>query len=500
MSELLRGGRLAPTRKDVADFTSSLKDDVRIMKHVININKAHTLMLVEKKIIRKDDGREMLKALQGLGGQVELKDEVEDIHMAVEEAVIKAVGMEVGGNLNLAKSRNDQVATAVRMQLREEILELMDSILQLHESLLAKSKEETGSIIPGYTHLQPAQPITFAHYLTAQFDALDRDLKRLKEAYSRVNLCPMGAAALATTSFPISRERVSELLGFSGLVENSLDAVSSRDFLLEVLAIFSIMSVDLTRFVEDLIIWSAMDFGIIELPDEFTSTSSIMPQKKNPEVLEVIRARMSLIIGNFFSAASVLKALPSGYNLDFQEVTPKLWGSIDLIKSSLKILSALLPKIKVKPDFLDKPYLTFMTATELANILVKKHGIPFRTAHKIVGALVKTLVDEGKSLKDLTPKLLEEASKKFLPHPVKISLKELREAVDPSIFVESHRVRGGPSKEEVKRMIALREETLTLSKRWVQEEKRRLVEAIDALNSEIESFLEGEVAEANCRP
>jgi len=489
MSELLRKGRLTSARKDVVEFTSSIEDDKKILKSVVNINKAHVMMLIEEGIINRNEGKKILEVLANLDKGIELKPDLEDVHMAVEEEVIKAVGKDVGGNLNLAKSRNDQVATAIRMNLREELLSLIESTLWLQEALIQKSEENLDTIIPGYTHLQPAQPITFAHYLLAQFDALARSLKRIEEAYDRVNQCPMGAGALATTSFPISRERVADLLGFDGVLENSLDAVSTRDFLLEVLAVLSIMAVDVTRFVEDLIVWSTMEFGIIELPDEFASTSSIMPQKKNPDVLEVIRARMSLILGDFVASATMLKALPSAYNLDFQEVTPKLWEAIETAKGSLKMLSKIILNLKVKPKPLDKPALSFLASTELANLLVQNYRVPFRTAHKIVGALVRVLVEEGKSLKNMTPDLLAEVSKKFLGAPLKIKMEEICEAVNPSSLVESHKARGGPSKEEVKRMLSTRKESLALSETCLSEKKRRLEEDEKTLNSLVKSYL-----------
>ena len=489
MSELLRKGRLASVRKDVVQFTSSIKDDEKILKHVININKAHVIMLIEKSIIHKDEGKKILGALAHLDKGIKLTPELEDVHMAIEEHVINTVGDDIGGNLNLAKSRNDQVATAIRMELREELLSLIEATIRLQEALIKKSKEHVETIIPGYTHLQPAQPITFAHYLLAQFDALQRGLKRFEESYSRVDLCPMGAGALATTSFPISRARVAELLGFSGVLENSLDAVSTRDFLLEALAVLSIMAVDLTRFAEDLIIWSTMEFGTVELPDEFASTSSIMPQKKNPDVLEVIRAKMSLVLGDYVACVATLKALPSSYNMDFQEVTPKVWSSLDTTRDSLIMLSELVPNLAVTSSKMDEPHLSFLTSTELANMLVRNHNLSFRTAHKIVGALVKLQIGQGKSLKDVTPDLLAEVSEKLLGFPLSVGTREIIEAIDPSIFVRSHKAKGGPSPEEVKRMLETRKGSLALSKEWVSGRKRVVKEAEANLNLLVESWL-----------
>ena len=235
MSKTLRGGRLSSKRNDVAEFTSSIKDDARLADAVIDINKAHVIMLMEQKIIKQQNAA---KLLQALNTKLDLKMDAssEDVHMAVEEAVLKYVGPEVGGNLHIAKSRNDQVTTAIRMELRKKLIDLMLSVMQMQESLADTAEKHVETVILEYTHLQPAQPVTFAHYLLSRFDALNRDLQRLQGAYVRVNFCPMGAGALATTSFPINRKRVAELLGFDGLVENSIDAVGSRDFILETIA------------------------------------------------------------------------------------------------------------------------------------------------------------------------------------------------------------------------------------------------------------------------
>ncbi|HLE75323.1 MAG TPA: argininosuccinate lyase, partial [Candidatus Bathyarchaeia archaeon] len=265
MSKILHGGRIASLRKDVAKFTSSIKDDVKLSKAVVDINKAHVIMLMEQKIIKWSDGAKLLEALTK-HSDIKLDSSAEDVHMALEEAVLKEAGWEVGGNLHIAKSRNDQVATAIRMELRKNLLSLMLSVVQMQESIAGKAEKHTKTVILGYTHLQPAQPVTFAHYLLSHFDALGRDLQRLQETYARVNLCPMGAAALATTSFPINRERVAELLGFNGIVENSIDAVGSRDFILETTAALTLIAVNLSRLAEDLIVWSSPDFGVIELP------------------------------------------------------------------------------------------------------------------------------------------------------------------------------------------------------------------------------------------
>ena len=406
---MLHGGRLGNVREDVAKFTSSRKDDARLADAVLAINKAHVVMLMEQKIIQWQDGAKILSALQKQDSQ-KLDPNAEDVHMAVEEAVLAETGPEVGGNLHIAKSRNDQVTTAIRMALRNELLGIMQQVLDMQESLLATASKHTETVILAYTHLQPAQPVTFAHYLLSHVDGLGRDLQRLQSAYERVNLCPLGAGAFATTSFPINRKTTAELLGFDAVLENSIDAVGSRDFILETQSALTLLAVNLSRLAEDLIIWSSPEFGTVELPDEFTSTSSIMPQKKNPEVLEVIRARASYALGDFVASAAALKSLPSTYNLDFQEITPKLWASTDNLKASLNIFTQLIPNLKVSSNVEGKAAAGFVGATELANMLVRKYNVAFRTSHKIVGALVKSLIDSKQTLLDATPELLAESS------------------------------------------------------------------------------------------
>ncbi|MGQ9551803.1 MAG: argininosuccinate lyase [Candidatus Bathycorpusculaceae bacterium] len=487
MSEILQGGRLRSTRKEVVKFASSLKDDRKLSNAVVAINKAHIVMLMEQRIISWQDGAKLLEALSQLS-YVKLKSSVEDVHVAVEEEVTERVGLKIGGNLNVAKSRNDQVTTAIRMELRKDLLQLMLSVLTLQEALIKTAENHVKTVILGYTHLQPAQPTTFAHYLLSHVDALERDLERLEDAFRRVNICPMGAGALATSSFSVNRDRMAELLGFDGVMENSIDAVGSRDFIMEILAILTLIAVNMSRLAEDLIIWSSTDFGIIELPDSFSSTSSIMPQKKNPDVLEVIRARSSQMLGNFVTSATTMKALPSSYNLDFQEITPKIWESLETTIASLKMLSKLVPNLKVTADFFNKALTSFSAATELANMLVRKHKVPFRTAHKIVGALVKVLIESKLTFLDATPELLRKVAEDCAGLKLSVSLEDICEVVDPYKLVEAYSVKGGPSPPEVKRMLQIRRQRVGLSRSNLKEKERKLADAEDKLESTVKSY------------
>jgi len=486
VSKILHGGRIGSMRKDVAQFTSSIKDDAKLSQAVVAINKAHVVMLTEQKIIKQVDGAKLLKALTK-HANIRLEAASEDVHMAVEEAVLKEVGWETGGNLHIAKSRNDQVATAIRMALRQNLLSLMTSVMQMQESLLVTAEKHTKTVILEYTHLQPAQPVTFAHYLLSYFDALERDLQRLQETYARVNLSPMGAGALATTSFPINRERVAELLGFNGIVENSIDAVGSRDFILETTAALTLIAVNLSRLAEDLIVWSSPDFGVVELPDEFASTSSIMPQKKNPEMLEVIRARASHVLGDFVASAAALKSLPSTYNLDFQEITPKLWAAVETVNSSLGLFAELIPNLKVTADVSSKALTSFAAATELANMLVRKYNVPFRLSHKIVGAAVKQLIEAKQTFLNATPALLQEIAQDAAGIKLVVKAEDIADAIDALKIVETYTVTGGPAPTEVKRALAARKKSLVLAEASVSKLKQKLDEAENKLQSAIKA-------------
>jgi argininosuccinate lyase len=484
---MLHGGRLGNVRVDIAKFTSSRKDDARLADAILAINKAHVVMLMEQKIIQWQDGAKILSALQKQDSQ-KLDPNAEDIHMAVEEAVLAETGPEVGGNLHIAKSRNDQVTTAIRMALRKELLNIKQQVIEMQENLLATASKHTETIILAYTHLQPAQPVTFAHYLLSHVGGLERDLQRLLSVYERINLCPLGAGALATTSFPINRKTTAELLGFSTVLENSIDAVGSRDFILETQSALTLLAVNLSRLAEDLIIWSSPEFGTVELPDEFTSTSSIMPQKKNPEVLEVIRARASYTLGDFVASAAALKSLPSTYNLDFQEITPKLWASTDNLSASLSIFAKLIPNLKVSSNVEGKAASGFVGATELANILVRKYNVAFRTSHKIVGALVKALIDSKQTLFNATPEMLQKIAQETAGIKLTVKKADIIECTNPRKLIETYKVQGGPSPAEVERAITSTNITLTQTKTNITKLQENLANAANTLNSTVKSY------------
>lgn len=439
--------------KDMVRFISSLEDDKRIANSTVLVNEAHVIALVKSGVIPRTKGRKILRALVQLEGRPIPDQELEDIHVFIEEYVIRRAGPNVGGLLHLGKSRNDQVTTAIRITLREDLLDLSSSLLALENELLRLASKHTESVFPGYTHLQPAQPISFAHYLVANGDSLLRNNQRIVEAYRRVNCSPMGAAALAGTSFPLDRALIASMLGFDGLVEVSLDAVGSRDFALEILCVCALIASDLSRIAQDFIFYSSAEACLITLPDEFASTSSIMPQKKNPDPLELVRAKCAKIIGILGSSATTLHGLPSGYNLDFQEITPQLWHAIDELKSCLQVMIALVPGIRVDSMIAQRRYLEFTAATELANVLVRAEKMPFRLAHRAVGSAVRDALRQSKTLKDLRHADWEKyLNKQISPRTFSLMIRTL----DLSKHLHVYRSKGSPNPEEMRRAISRR--------------------------------------------
>jgi argininosuccinate lyase len=453
---MLRKGRLElPMDEDVSKYTSSMQADIRIFYPVVQINMAHIAMLAERHIISEGDAAAMLRALHELYDRgteaLELKPELEDIHMAVEKFVIGATSEEVGGKLNTAKSRNDQVATAIRMTLRRDLLETQAALLELINSLLALAGRHTGTVMPGYTHLQVAQPTTFAHYLAAYASAFVRDADRLSHAFEQANLCPMGAGALAGTSFPIDQGRVARLLGFKYTLGNTMDAVSSRDFTLQAISAMTILMTDLSRLAEELVLWTSSEFDMVEMSEEFTATSSIMPQKKNPVVAEIARAKAGRLAGDLLGALTIMKALPQSYSLDMQDLTPLLWDAVDQTCSSAKVMSKLMGAIEPNPAVMRKRAEDgFAAATELADLLVRRAGLAFREAHAVVGRMIAKAIKEGKSQKALKVEDLQDASQEILGKKIQIGEEEFKGALDVDKCVEARVLSGGPAPKAVK--------------------------------------------------
>jgi argininosuccinate lyase len=401
------GGRFSqPTARMVEKFTASIHFDKRLYRYDIEGSIAHARMLSKQKIISKKDERVIVKGLKDIlhdieKGRFAFMPEDEDIHMAVEKALIERTG-EAGGRLHAGRSRNDQVSLDVRMYLREEIREISEAVDLLKASLVELAGKEETTILPGYTHLQKAQPVLLAHYLLAYWEMLHRDEERLWECHKRVNVMPLGSAALAGTGLPIDRAYVARLLKFPEISYNSMDAVSDRDFIAEFIFVASLMMMHMSRFCEDLVIWSTDEFQFVEISDAFTTGSSIMPQKKNPDVAELIRGKTGRVYGDLMAVLTVMKGLPMTYNRDLQEDKESLFDAVDTVKGCVHILSEMAGHLKFnRENMLKAASGGFSTATDVAEYLVMK-GVPFREAHKIVGRLVAHCIEKKIDMPVLT--------------------------------------------------------------------------------------------------
>jgi len=460
-ADLIRRGRLGGDRGcDVSRFLSSMDADRMIARADVLVDMAHLLMLRRQGLIGKEHARALMGVLLGFSRDG-LPDEVfddrfEDVFAGKEAYLVGKLGEETGGRLHTGRSRNDEVATCIRIRARDEILGMAESVNRLREVLLTLAGEHAGTVMPGFTHLQHAQPTTLAHHLLAYEEAFSRDFARLASAWPRVNRSPLGAAAFASTGFPIDRHYTADLLGFDGLVENSMDAVASRDFALEVLSACAILSATASRLSADLVLWSNPMAGFVTLADTYCSTSSIMPQKKNPDTLEIIRAKSGTALGSLAAAHAIVKGLPMSYNRDLQELTPHLWQGISAAGEGIPLLAEALVTATFHSGRMEEEAgRGFATATELADVLVRDLGLPFRTAHTIVGRAVKA----GKI--DLAT--LEKAGKEeFGISLVKEGLTRemVEKALDVRSMVATRKVAGGPAPAAVKAALKARKEQL----------------------------------------
>ncbi len=395
-----------PTDAFVEAFTASVEFDQRLYRYDIQGSIAHATMLAECGILTEAERDLIATGLSRIAKQIEQGEfnwsvALEDVHMNIESALTADIG-DAGKKLHTGRSRNDQVATDVRLYLRDEIEVIGGEILRLQNALLDRAEQEYATIMPGFTHLQAAQPVTFGHHLMAWFEMLQRDRDRLADCNRRLNVMPLGAAALAGTTFPIDRQTTARLLGFDCPSENSLDAVSDRDFIIEFCSAAALIMMHLSRFSEELIIWSSAQFGFIELADSFCTGSSIMPQKKNPDVPELIRGKTGRIFGHLMALLTLMKGQPLAYNKDNQEDKEPLFDTVDNLKGSLKVFADMVPAINCRPKKMRQAALQgFTTATDLADYLVRK-GIPFRDAHEVVGKTVALSASKGCDLADLS--------------------------------------------------------------------------------------------------
>jgi argininosuccinate lyase len=403
-----------PTDAFVEAFTASVAFDRRLYRYDIDGSLAHAAMLARQGILTEAERDAITEGLTRIrerieAGGFEWSIPLEDVHMNIEAALTADVG-EAGKKLHTGRSRNDQVATDVRLYLRAEIDEVRGAIVRLQEALLDLAEREADTILPGFTHLQVAQPVTFGHHMMAWFEMLERDRERLADCRGRVNVMPLGAAALAGTTFPIDRAFTAGLLGFERPAENSLDAVSDRDFVIEFSAAAAILMMHLSRFSEELVLWSSAQFGFVELSDGFCTGSSIMPQKKNPDVPELVRGKTGRIFGHLMGLLTLMKGQPLAYNKDNQEDKEPLFDTVDNLKGSLKVFADMMERLTCDRGRMRAAASQgFATATDLADYLVRK-GMPFRDAHEVVGKAVALGVREGRDLSELTLEELRQFS------------------------------------------------------------------------------------------
>ena len=446
----LWGGRFSKaTDALVDDFNSSIRFDKRMYAQDIIGSAAHAEMLGKQGIISKDDSELIVKTLFEIkdeieAGKIEFMIDAEDIHMNIETILISKIG-DVGNRLHTCRSRNDQVALDTRLYLRDEADSLSKMLKNLEEVILKLAEENLDTIMPGYTHLQKAQPITFAHHIMAYFEMFKRDIERLSDWRKRMNVMPLGSGALAGTTYNLDRAFVAEKLGFSDITKNSIDGVSDRDFVIELGFVLSLIMVHLSRFSEEIILWSSNEFSFIDLDDAYSTGSSIMPQKKNPDVAELARGKSGRVFGSLMGLLTMMKGLPLAYNKDMQEDKEQIFDAVDTVKMCLPVFSDMLATMKLKKkNMLAGAKGGFTNATDAADYLVKK-GLPFRDAHAVVGKMVAYCLSEDKVIDALT---MEEFHK-FSP----IFDEDVYEAISLENCVNMRKLPGGPAVDTMKKVI-----------------------------------------------
>jgi len=462
-SPVSRSGRFASgPGADVAQFTESISFDWRLWKQDILGSLAHASMLQKIGVLTKAELSAIEKGLDQIGREIaadkfKWKPELEDVHMNIEAELTRRVP--AGAKLHTARSRNDQVALDMRMWLRDEIVHLVEEIRLLQKSLVELGAKNSDVVIPGYTHLQRAQPVYFAHHLLAYVEMLERDHGRLSDCFHRVNVCPLGSGAIAGSTLPLDREHVAKLLGFVGakgkarLTQNSMDAVSDRDFAIEFCAAAALVAVHLSRLSEDLILWVSAEFNFIKIADAYTTGSSLMPQKKNPDLAELTRGKAGRVFGNLVSLLTLLKGLPMTYNRDLQEDKERLFDTSDTVRATVRIMAAMLQNISVNKTNCEAAASDpSLLATDLADYLVKK-GMPFRQAHHAVGSVVALAEKSGKPLDQLTMAELKSASEKFGEDALEIF--DLKKAM------AKRNLTGAPGTKEVEKQLARWREQLS---------------------------------------
>jgi argininosuccinate lyase len=465
MSKLWGGRFTKKTDQLVEEYTASISFDRELAEEDIQGSLAHVTMLGHCGILPPEDVEKIKEGLLQVRerirrGEIEFSVADEDIHMNIEKNLIDAIGP-VGGKLHTGRSRNDQVATDMHLYLRKRVVEFVGLLARLQEALIGQAKANLDAIVPGYTHLQRAQPILFAHHLMAYVSMFGRDIERLQDSYKRVDALPLGAGALAGTTFPIDRQYTAQLLNFGRVYENSLDAVSDRDFIVEFLADASLIMAHLSRLSEELILWSSTEFQFVELDDAFCTGSSIMPQKKNPDVPELVRGKTGRVYGHLVGMLTVLKSLPLAYNKDMQEDKEGVFDTVRTLQGALQLFAPMIETMKVRKERMRRAVdRDFSNATDIADFLAAQ-GLPFRQAHEVIGKTVLYCIQHDKFLLDLT---LDEF-RQFSP----LFDERIYEVLQPERVVNARDVYGGTATAQVEAAIARAEAELARTARWVAE-------------------------------
>lgn len=450
MADKMWAGRFSKELdKRVNDFNSSISFDARMYRQDIRGSIAHATMLGDTGIIDKGESEKIVEGLNGIladidSGKLLFDPNAEDIHMFVEQVLTERLG-DTGKRLHTARSRNDQVALDIRMYLRDEIMVIIPMLKNLAETLCKIAEDNTDTVMPGYTHLQRAQPITLAHHLMAYANMLVRDIERLADTYKRMNVMPLGSGALAATTYPIDRRQVSALLGFDDITQNSLDGVSDRDFCIELCSALSILMMHLSRLSEEIVMWCSWEFKFIELDDAYSTGSSIMPQKKNPDITELIRGKTGRVYGDLNTLLVMMKGIPLAYNKDMQEDKEAIFDAIDTAKLCIETVTPMLATMRVnKENMRNAAARGFINATDCADYLVKK-GMPFRDAYKITGTLVALCIEKNLTLEQLPIEEYKKLCDTFE--------EDVYEAIKLETCVNMRKAEGGPAPESVKRQI-----------------------------------------------
>jgi argininosuccinate lyase len=474
--------------KITLDYVSSINDDSEIALYDIIGSQAHTIMLLQNNTITKNDAKKILSSLENLKNEkFDSSSGAEDIHELIESLVIKKAGMASGGKMHTARSRNDQVVLDIRMKIRDDINIICNCLLDTIESLVSVSKNHQKTIMPFYTHLQQAQAGLFSHYLLAQADGLSRDFQRLYDTFERINQSPLGAGPVGGTSITIDRHSTAKMLGFDGVVENSLDATSTRDFVAEYVAMISILMTNLSRISEDFIIWSTSEFSFIELSDEFTSPSSVMPQKKNPDILELTRGKTAEIIGNLTAILTTVKGLASGYGRDLQQIKSSIWSTSKISISALLIIKSIILTMKVNEKQMKKvTESSNLIALDIAEKLVQE-GVPFRVTHKIAGVLVQLAHDSKKSISKLTTQEIKKSV-----NGTKVDPKIVSKIISTTSVISSLKDRksfGSSGYDEQKRMISDRILKINTWRSDMAKRENKIKSSLDELQKIIDEII-----------